>query len=163
MSELRPVEFGAVVGRAFREWERRRTLFDVPASAFYHPRPGIDLSTTVWSQPAANPVGPASGPHTQLAPNMATAYLAGARVFEWKTVHASHRTAPARPFLDVAGQARFLDTALAKDGKLILDFNEARNPPCAFTPYATCPLAPPENRLDVRVTAGEKKYAGGHG
>ncbi|KLD68367.1 DUF1684 domain-containing protein, partial [Luteibacter rhizovicinus] len=59
------------------------------------------------------------------------------------------------------GAARFLDTALAKDGKLILDFNEARNPPCAFTPYATCPLAPPENRLDVRVTAGEKKYAGG--
>jgi len=61
------------------------------------------------------------------------------------------------------GAARFLDTALAKDGKLVLDFNEARNPPCAFTPYATCPLAPPENRLDVRVTAGEKKYAGGHG
>jgi len=59
------------------------------------------------------------------------------------------------------GAARFLDTALAKDGKLILDFNQARNPPCAFTPYATCPLAPPENRLDVRVTAGEKKYAGG--
>ena len=61
------------------------------------------------------------------------------------------------------GAARFLDTPLAKDGKLVLDFNEARNPPCAFTPYATCPLAPPENRLDVRVTAGEKKYSGGHG
>lgn len=60
------------------------------------------------------------------------------------------------------GAARFLDTPLAKDGKLVLDFNEARNPPCAFTPYATCPLAPPENRLDVRVTAGEKKYRGGH-
>lgn len=60
------------------------------------------------------------------------------------------------------GAARFLDTPLAKDGKLVLDFNEARNPPCAFTPYATCPLAPPENRLDLRVTAGEKKYAGGH-
>jgi uncharacterized protein (DUF1684 family) len=59
------------------------------------------------------------------------------------------------------GAARFLDTPLAKDGKLVLDFNEARNPPCAFTPYATCPLAPPENRLDLRVTAGEKKYAGG--
>jgi uncharacterized protein len=58
------------------------------------------------------------------------------------------------------GAARFLDTPLAKDGKLVLDFNEARNPPCAFTPYATCPLAPPENRLDVRVTAGEKNYRG---
>ncbi|MGN6481196.1 DUF1684 domain-containing protein, partial [Luteibacter sp.] len=58
------------------------------------------------------------------------------------------------------GAARFLDTPLAKDGKLVLDFNEARNPPCAFTPYATCPLAPPENRLGVRITAGEKNYRG---
>lgn len=60
------------------------------------------------------------------------------------------------------GAARFLYAALPKDGKVILDFNEAYNPPCAFTPFATCPLAPPENRLDMRVTAGEKKYAGGH-
>ena len=58
------------------------------------------------------------------------------------------------------GAARFLDTGLPQDGKLVLDFNEARNPPCAFTPYATCPLAPPENRLDVRVTAGELTYRG---
>jgi uncharacterized protein (DUF1684 family) len=65
------------------------------------------------------------------------------------------------------GAARFLYAALpagglAKPGKLVLDFNKAYNPPCAFTPFATCPLAPPENRLDVAVTAGEKKYAGGH-
>jgi uncharacterized protein len=65
------------------------------------------------------------------------------------------------------GAARFLYAALPvggldKPGKLILDFNKAYNPPCAFTPFATCPLAPPENRLDIAVTAGEKKYAGGH-
>lgn len=60
------------------------------------------------------------------------------------------------------GAGRFLDTGLPVDGKLVIDFNEARNPPCAFTPYATCQLAPPENRLDVRVEAGELKYAGGH-
>ncbi|SEW03294.1 DUF1684 domain-containing protein [Luteibacter sp. 329MFSha] len=59
------------------------------------------------------------------------------------------------------GAARFLDTALPRDGRLVIDFNEARNPPCAFTPYATCQLAPPENRLDVRVEAGELKYRGG--
>lgn len=58
------------------------------------------------------------------------------------------------------GAARFLDTPLARDGKLVIDFNEARNPPCVFTPYATCQLAPPENRLDVRVTAGELNYRG---
>ena len=60
------------------------------------------------------------------------------------------------------GAARFLYAALPKDRKVVLDFNQAYNPPCAFTPFATCPLAPPENRLDVRVTAGEKKYRGGH-
>jgi uncharacterized protein (DUF1684 family) len=60
------------------------------------------------------------------------------------------------------GAARFLYAALPKDGKVVLDFNKAYNPPCAFTPFATCPLAPPENRLDVAVTAGEKKYRGAH-
>ncbi|HNZ97831.1 MAG TPA: DUF1684 domain-containing protein, partial [Thermoanaerobaculia bacterium] len=48
------------------------------------------------------------------------------------------------------------------DGTLWLDFNRAYNPPCAFTPYATCPVPPRENRLPFRVEAGEKRYAGGH-
>ncbi|MEO5559794.1 MAG: DUF1684 domain-containing protein [Dokdonella sp.] len=59
------------------------------------------------------------------------------------------------------GAARFLYADMPKDGKLVIDFNKAYNPPCAFTPYATCPLAPPENRLDLAITAGEKKYVGG--
>ncbi|MBL8297319.1 MAG: DUF1684 domain-containing protein [Rhodanobacteraceae bacterium] len=58
------------------------------------------------------------------------------------------------------GSGRFLYADMPKDGKIVLDFNKAYNPPCAFTPYATCPLAPPENRLDLRVDAGEKKYKG---
>ena len=48
------------------------------------------------------------------------------------------------------------------DGKTIIDFNRAYNPPCAFTAFATCPLPPPQNRLPIRIEAGEKKYAGGH-
>ncbi|WEN14325.1 DUF1684 domain-containing protein [Rhodanobacter sp. AS-Z3] len=60
------------------------------------------------------------------------------------------------------GAARFLYIDPPKNGKVVLDFNKAYNPPCAFTGFATCPLAPPENRLDLRVTAGEKKYAGEH-
>lgn len=44
-------------------------------------------------------------------------------------------------------------------GEVVLDFNRAYNPPCAFTPFATCPLPPPENRLDMPVEAGEKAYA----
>ena len=42
-------------------------------------------------------------------------------------------------------------------GFTTLDFNEAYNPPCAFTPYSTCPMPPLQNRLDLAVTAGEKK------
>ena len=48
----------------------------------------------------------------------------------------------------------------AVDGKTVLDFNKAYNPPCTFNAYSTCPLPPPETRLDLAVTAGEKKYAG---
>ena len=45
-------------------------------------------------------------------------------------------------------------------GRTFIDFNKAFNPPCAFTPYATCPLPPAQNRLPIAVTAGEKRYEG---
>jgi hypothetical protein len=66
------------------------------------------------------------------------------------------RTAPAETY----GGGRFLVAAAPKDGKVILDFNRAYNPPCVFTPFATCPLPLPENVLPVRIEAGEKKWAG---
>jgi len=53
---------------------------------------------------------------------------------------------------------RFLYADLAKDGVVKLDFNQSYNPPCAFTPYATCPLPLPQNRLAIAVEAGEKNY-----
>lgn len=56
------------------------------------------------------------------------------------------------------GGGRQLDAKAPQDGKVILDFNLAYNPPCAFNDYSTCPLPPPENRLKLAVTAGEKKY-----
>jgi uncharacterized protein (DUF1684 family) len=56
------------------------------------------------------------------------------------------------------GGGRFLYSAMPANGEVVLDFNKAYNPPCSFTPYATCPLPPPENRLPVRIEAGEKKY-----
>jgi hypothetical protein len=45
----------------------------------------------------------------------------------------------------------------------VLDFNVALNPPCAYSRFTTCPLPPPENRLDVAVEAGEKRYPAGEG
>ncbi len=54
---------------------------------------------------------------------------------------------------------RFLDAAAPDaQGRVWLDFNRAYNPPCAFTAFATCPLPPPENRLDLAIDAGEKAY-----
>ena len=57
------------------------------------------------------------------------------------------------------GGGRFLQLDLPpKAGPIELDFNKAYNPPCVFTPYATCPLPPPEHRIRADVTAGEKAY-----
>jgi uncharacterized protein (DUF1684 family) len=58
---------------------------------------------------------------------------------------------------------RFLKTDPVSNGTVVLDFNRAYSPPCAVTPYATCPLAPRENRLSVAITAGQKyDHKAGH-
>jgi uncharacterized protein (DUF1684 family) len=69
--------------------------------------------------------------------------------FIFRDLTSGHETYPA---------ARFLYTPTPVNGKVPLDFNKAENPPCAFNSYATCPLPPEENRLQVRVEAGEKIY-----
>lgn len=61
------------------------------------------------------------------------------------------------------GACRFLYTGfpsngLGKPGELVLDFNRLENPPCAYTPYATCPLPPSGNRLAISLPVGEKRY-----
>jgi len=56
---------------------------------------------------------------------------------------------------------RFLYADMPKDGKVVLDFNRAINPPCAFSNFATCPLPPKQNQLELDITAGEK-YSGTH-
>jgi uncharacterized protein len=62
---------------------------------------------------------------------------------------------------DTFGQGRFVDL-LAPDntGNVTIDFNRAYNPPCAFTTFGTCPTPPADNRLDIAITAGEKRYRG---
>jgi uncharacterized protein len=50
---------------------------------------------------------------------------------------------------------RFLYSPMPKNGRVSLDFNKAENPPCALTPYATCPLPPRQNYLPVAIRAGE--------
>jgi uncharacterized protein (DUF1684 family) len=65
----------------------------------------------------------------------------------FKDATSAHGTYPA---------GRFLYADMPKDGKVVLDFNKAVNPPCAFSIYATCPLPPKQNQLDLPIRAGEK-------
>ena len=71
--------------------------------------------------------------------------------FVFRDLTSGHETYPA---------ARFLYAPLPVNGKMTIDFNQAQNPPCAYTPYATCPLPFEQNRLKTRIEAGEKAYAG---
>lgn len=54
--------------------------------------------------------------------------------------------------------ARFLRTEPPENGKVVIDFNRAYNPPCAYNPHTTCPMPTKENRLEIRIEAGEKNY-----
>ena len=76
---------------------------------------------------------------------------AGARelFFIFRDLTAGKETYPA---------GRFLYSSLPRDGTVVLDFNKAYNPPCAFTRFATCPLPPKGNKLDLRIAAGEKDH-----
>lgn len=98
----------------------------------------------------------------------------GAVVFDWKgktyRIDAIEGSPEGGLFLvfgdqtngkETYGAGRFLDTDPPKNGKVVVDFNTAYNPPCAFTAFATCPLPPKQNKLAVRIEAGEKKFAGG--
>lgn len=62
------------------------------------------------------------------------------------------------------GGGRFLEIPAPAPGteSIVLDFNQAYNPPCAFSPFATCPLPPPENRLPIAIPAGEQMYGEMH-
>ena len=80
---------------------------------------------------------------------------------EGKSLFFDFRDLTSRTTTDGAG--RFLNTdfpsnGLAKPGTVVLDFNYAHNPPCGYTPYATCPLPTEANRLAVAIPAGEKRY-----
>lgn len=62
--------------------------------------------------------------------------------------------------VETYGGGRFVYTEkLADDGGVVVDFNLAYNPPCVFSPYATCPLPPAQNRLALRIEAGERNFA----
>jgi uncharacterized protein (DUF1684 family) len=81
-------------------------------------------------------------------------------VYEGKTLFFLYRDPTNKSSTYQAG--RMLNTPLPVNGTVNLDFNRSYNPPCTFTPYATCSLPPKENTLPFPVEAGEKRYGSGH-
>ena len=99
---LTPYPLALLLGRVVTEWESRRKIFDLPASRFFKPEQDIDLSVEIFGQRIGTPVGPAAGPHTQLAQNIVLGWLAGARSFELKTVQILDELQIDRPCIDMA-------------------------------------------------------------
>ncbi|MFO0750865.1 MAG: 4Fe-4S dicluster domain-containing protein [Myxococcota bacterium] len=101
---LRPIPFGALVQRLVRELATcgdDGSVLELPARRIFHGA-GVDLSVRHHGRRAANPFGPAAGPHTQLAQNIAVAWLAGARIVELKTVQVRDDLVIPRPCIDMA-------------------------------------------------------------
>ncbi len=100
---LTPWPLRVLLGRAAREWESRHRIFDLPAGKMHHADPTADMTAIVGGCTVATPIGPAAGPHTQLAQNIVAGWLAGARVFELKTVQVRDDLEIPRPCIDVEG------------------------------------------------------------
>ena len=101
MSELRPYPFGALVRRMLRELGERRSIFDLAQRSFVLGGGGRDLSVRFHGRRASTPLGPAAGPQSQMAQNIALAWLGGSRILELKTVQVDDRLKIPRPCIDM--------------------------------------------------------------
>jgi putative selenate reductase len=101
VAELVPAPFPQLLRRMLRESEREQKVFDLPARRFWRGSADLDLSVRVHGRRVANPVGPAAGPHGQMAQNILLSWLAGGRFIELKTVQVNDRLAIPRPCIDM--------------------------------------------------------------
>lgn len=95
---MRPVPFEGLLARIFGEYKASRSIFEISADQFY--RKADDRLIKVFGETCETPVGPAAGPHTQLAQNIVTSWLAGGRFMELKTVQIMDRLEIAKPCID---------------------------------------------------------------
>jgi putative selenate reductase len=101
VAELIPAPFANLLRRMLREHAREGKVFDLPARRFWRGSPDLDTSVSLHGHRAGNPVGPAAGPHGQMAQNVALSWLAGSRVLELKTVQIDDRLSIPRPCIDM--------------------------------------------------------------
>jgi putative selenate reductase len=102
MAELAPIPLPLLLRRAFAEYRREGKIFDLPKDKFFYGLPGLDLSVSFHGHRAATPLGPAAGPHGQLAQNIVLSWLGGARVIELKTIQLLDELKIPRPCIDAA-------------------------------------------------------------
>ncbi|MFT5530575.1 MAG: putative selenate reductase [Candidatus Poriferisodalaceae bacterium] len=98
---LTPMSLELLLNRVAHEWESRQRIFDLPTARFWKPADDVDLSFEFLGRPAASPIGPAAGPHSQMAQNIVLAWLGGSRLFELKTVQVMDDLDIARPCIDM--------------------------------------------------------------
>ena len=101
MAHLIPFPLGRLTSRILRELEGGGSVLDLPRAKIVRGPGTRDWSTTLHGNPVATPLGPAAGPHTQLAQNIVLAYLGGCRIFELKTVQIIDELVLPRPCIDV--------------------------------------------------------------
>ncbi len=102
MAELRPIPLPQLLHRLRVEPALQQSIFDLPLKKVWRPRAGVDLSVEVHGHRVETPVGPAAGPHAQLAQNLVLSWLAGSRVIELKTVQILDELQIPRPCIDAA-------------------------------------------------------------
>lgn len=101
VAPLTPFPLDILLGRVAHEWETRNRIYDLPPARFWSPNPDLDLTMDFMGRPAATPLGPAAGPHSQMAQNLVLGWLAGARLFELKTVQVIDDLDIERPCIDM--------------------------------------------------------------
>ena len=98
---LHPWSLDRLLARIAQEWAQDKAIFSLAGRRFWHADPDVDLSAVIGGRRVATPVGPAAGPHTQMAQNLALGWLAGARTFELKTVQILDELDLPRPCIDM--------------------------------------------------------------
>jgi len=98
---LTPMSLATLLGRIDHEWSTRKKIFDLPSARIWKPDPDVDLGFDFLGRRCATPIGPAAGPHSQLASNIVLAWLGGSRLFELKTVQILDELEIARPCIDM--------------------------------------------------------------
>ncbi len=98
---LTPMSLPTLLHRIEHEWNSRKRIFDLPTARFWKPDPEVDLSFEFLGRPAASPIGPAAGPHSQMAQNIVLSWLGGSRLFELKTVQILDQLEIERPCIDM--------------------------------------------------------------